>query len=143
MSIGHPTVNQQLPVWGFFILLIIDCLMFKSRFRRQVLDLSAWDFAFSNKEVFNDRFHLCLSWKCRNKDGTCRWKFFCLIMLKIILFKNCFQGLRAGYPRHALQTILTMSLWDVMKKQYEAYRFKKWNRGNCLFSLLNITTKIC
>ena len=39
--------------------------------------------------------------------------------------KKCFQGLRAGYPRHALQTILTMSLWDVMKKQYEAYRFKK------------------
>jgi len=33
------------------------------------------------------------------------------------------KGLRAGYPRHALQTILTMSLWDVMKRQYD--RIKK------------------
>jgi len=32
------------------------------------------------------------------------------------------KGLRAGYPRHALQTILTMSLWDSMKKQYEKFK---------------------
>ena len=33
-----------------------------------------------------------------------------------------YQGLRAGYPRHAMQTILTMSLWDVMKRQYESIK---------------------
>ena len=48
--------------------------------------------------------------------------------LKVSLRKNrdlidYYQGLRAGYPRHALQTILTMSLWDVMKRQYD--RIKK------------------
>jgi len=29
------------------------------------------------------------------------------------------KGLRAGYPRNALQTILTMSLWDIAKRYYE------------------------
>jgi len=35
------------------------------------------------------------------------------------------KGLRAGYPRHALQTILTMSLWDSMKKQYGKFKSKE------------------
>jgi len=32
------------------------------------------------------------------------------------------KGLRAGYPRHALQTILTMSIWDVLKRHYHKYK---------------------
>lgn len=32
------------------------------------------------------------------------------------------KGLRAGYPRHALQTILTMTIWDALKNFYESWQ---------------------
>lgn len=35
------------------------------------------------------------------------------------------KGLRAGYPRHSLQTILTMSMWDIMKRQYMQLKNRK------------------
>ena len=37
------------------------------------------------------------------------------------------KGLRAGYPRHALQTILTMNLWDIMKVYYTNFKNKVWS----------------
>ena len=35
------------------------------------------------------------------------------------------KGIRAGYPRHALQTILTMSMWDIMKRKYNLFKSRQ------------------
>jgi solute carrier family 25 protein 34/35 len=32
------------------------------------------------------------------------------------------KGLRAGYPRHALQTVLTMTIWDALKNFYDSWQ---------------------
>lgn len=40
------------------------------------------------------------------------------------------KGLRAGYPRHALQTVLTMNIWDVLKRHYSTYKSSTISNNN-------------